>query len=378
MTLRVTRWITVLALLSALAVPAWGTLSAADETRLGKQVMSQVRPLGLTRNPALEAIGARLAKCTQRQDVTWHFFVVEGMKDYNAFAAPGGFVFISRPYFEKLNTDETAFVIGHEMAHVDLRHVEQEMKRAQQANLGNILLRVLTKSEVVGTAVDLGATAYVTHYSRLMERQADFTGYGFANKAGYDASAAVTALSKLGTDKESAWMTNIYGDHPLLSSREDQLAALGGKAPATGHPPPPSPQHMLNLGLQPLDPKPTVAVRILGPDGTRWEGAWRKSFTKLLHDRLTPLGFTIAGDDLMYKKDIGDPLEATRSKKAAYLLLVTVKEMSSQRDEAHSKSEPITAALDDARAVSRRLERKGSVGLRSQGHRERYELAPHG
>jgi len=351
----------------AASLPA-GAMSPAEETRLGKEVFAEVRPLGLTRDPSLDELGARLAKVTPRQEIAWRFWVVEGMKEFNAFAAPGGLVFISRPYYAKLNADEAAFVLGHEMAHVDLNHHEKQMKRSQRANIGNLLLRVFTNSSVVGTVADLGATAYVTHYSRLLEREADFAGYHYAEQAGYNARAAVSALSKLGNDKQMhPWIQNIYATHPVLSSREDRLAALGGKEPDDAPPPPagpspatsdsgaqpresdppPSPQHGLAAGMKPFDPSVPIAVRILQPSGGRWEHTWRKSFTKALHLRLTPLGFTIAGDDLMYKPDIGDPIAAARSRNAKYLLLVTVKEMQSEvTAAARPTGTPVKAAVD--------------------------------
>jgi len=314
------------------ASAAWA-LTLPEEVRLGKQVAAEVRPLGLTRDPSLDAIGERLAPVMQRKDLTWRFWVVEGMKDFNAFAAPGGFVFITRPYYEKLDDDEAAFVVGHEMAHIDLRHYEKQAKREQRANVGNLLLKVLaTRTGTLSTAADIGATAYVTHYSRVLEREADFAGYRHAQEAGYNAAAAVSALSKLGKEpKMHPWISNIYATHPILSVREDQLAALGGKEPEDVKPAPPAKSHQRDLtsGLQPLDPPVPIAVRIVGSDGKRWEGRWRKSFTKILHRRLTPLGFKVAGDDIMYKPDIGDPVAAARSREAKYLLLVTVNEMQS-------------------------------------------------
>jgi Zn-dependent protease with chaperone function len=328
-------WLALLASLT-LSAPAWA-LTKAEEARLGRQVMEEVRPLGLTQEAPLNEIGARIAKVTQRQDITWRFWVVEGMEEYNAFAAPGGVVFISRPYYAKLNDDETAFVIGHEMAHVDLNHIDREMKRYRNASIGGLLLKILANSTLIGTAIDIGSSAYVTHYSRTLEREADLTGYRYAQAAGYDAQAAVTALSKLGKEQKlHPWIAQVYATHPMLESREDQLAALEGKEPDTTDPPPPAPSHAnaLTDGLQAFDPKVPIAVRILGADGKRWENPWRKSFTKLLHNRLTPLGFTIAGDDLMYKPDIGDPVAAARSRQARYLILVTVRKM-------HSASKPV-------------------------------------
>ena len=327
---------TVLALACILALSAFPAfaLTPVEEVRVGKQVIAEVRPLGLTQDRSLDLIGDRLKGVMQRKELNWRFWIVEDMKDFNAFAAPGGFVFVTRVYYEKLNDDEAAFVIGHEMAHIDLRHYEKQLSREQRANLGNLLLKVLTSgASVWGTAADIGATAYMTHYSRVLEREADFAGYGYAQRAGYDAAAAVSALSKLGKEPRlHPWVASIYATHPILSVREDQLAALGGREPEDIKPAPPAKNHSRNLtaGLQPFDPPVPIAVRILGPDGKRWENRWRKSFTRQTHIHLIPLGFAIAGDDLMYKPDIGDPVAAARSRGARYLLLVTIEKMQSE------------------------------------------------
>jgi Zn-dependent protease with chaperone function len=338
--------------LLAVALPAWG-LSVEDEVRLGREVTAEVRPFGLTSDPTLTAIGDKLAAVMARKDLPWRFWVVEDLSSYNAFAAPGGFVFITRVYYEKLNDDEAAFVIGHEMAHVDLRHYEKEAKRQRSASLGNLLLNVLTQRRGSwGTATDLGATAYVTHYSRSLEKEADLAGYQYAKAAGYDARLAVTALSKLGEQPNlHPWIVNIYSTHPLISSREDRLAALGAEEPENIAVPEPSASHARNLrqGLAALAPRMRIAVRILGPDGARWENRWRKNFTRHLHQRLTPLGFDIAGDDLMYKPDIGDPVQAARSRGAQYLVLVTVRRMESVTTGPPKLSAtPVKASIDVA------------------------------
>lgn len=340
------------ALLLVLASCAWA-VSVEEEVRVGRRVMMEMRSLNLTADPALAEIGQRLSPVVDRTELPWRFWVIEDWRTYNAFAAPGGFVFITRTYFEKLNEDEAAFVLGHEMAHVDLHHYERNVKRSQEANIGYALLNVLIGGKAGGTwrtATDLGATAYMTHYSRALEKEADFAGYTFAETAGYNAQLAVTALSKLGEQPEMhPWIVNIYGTHPLMTSREDRLAAFGGKEPEAIEIPPASPRHKRDLaqGLKPLDPQARIAVRILAPGGERWENSWRKNFTKRLHLRLTPLGFVIAGDDLMYKPDIGDPVEAARSRQADYLLLVTVGEMSStETGAADLAGTPVRAAME--------------------------------
>jgi len=345
------------ALLLVLASCAWA-VSVEEEVQVGRRVMMEMRSLNLTADPALAEIGQRLSPVVDRTELPWRFWVIEDWRTYNAFAAPGGFVFITRTYFEKLNQDEAAFVLGHEMAHVDLHHYQRNVKRSHEANIGHALLNVLIGGKAGGawrTATDIGATAYMTHYSRALEKEADLAGYTFAEAAGYNARLAVTALSKLSEQPEMhPWIVNIYGTHPLMTSREDRLAAFGGEEPDAIEIPPASPRHKRDLaqGLKPLDPQARIAVRILAPGGGRWENSWRKNFTKRLHLRLTPLGFVIAGDDLMYKPDIGDPVEAARSREADYLLLVTVSEMSSSdTGAADLTGTPVRAAVEVAAEV---------------------------
>jgi Zn-dependent protease with chaperone function len=335
------------------AAPAASGLSVEEEVRVGREVMAEMRSLRLTADPSLQEEGQRLAQVVQRQELPWRFWVIEDWDTYNAFAAPGGFVFITRTYYEKLSGDEAAFVLGHEIAHVDLHHYQRNVKRYQEANIGHLLLSILIGSDASSlwhTATDLGATAYLTHYSRALEKEADLAGYKYAEAAGYDARLAVTALAKLGEQPDlHPWIVNLYGTHPLISSREDRLAALGGEEPDDIEVPPRSPRHKRDLtaGLQRLDPDRHIAVRILDPAGGRWEGSWRKNFTKHLHLRLVPFGFAIAGDDLMYKRDIGDPVAAARSRDAEYLLLVTVHEMSStETGRTGLRGTPVRAAIE--------------------------------
>jgi Zn-dependent protease with chaperone function len=382
MRLRLVLSVVCAALLAAAASPA-AAISTEDEIRVGRRVMAEVRDLELTEDPALKEIGGRLAGQMARQELPWRFWVIENMEAYNAFAAPGGFVFITRKYLRKLSADEAAFVIGHEMAHIDLHHYERNVERRREATVGHMLLNLLIKGNVSGawrTATDIGATAYMTHYSRALEKEADLAGYRCAEAAGYDARLAVTALSKLGEQPNlHPWIVNIYSTHPLMTSREDRLAALGGEEPEEVTLPEPSPDHQRDLtqGLEPLDPRVPLAVRILAPDGQRWENAWRKNFTKRLHLRLIPLGFTIAGDDIMYHRDLGDPLEAARSRDAEYLLLVTVHTMTSEARGPGDLTGTPTAASAELTARLLAVDDGSEVwSARVSGERERRDVLP--
>ncbi|MFB3879885.1 MAG: M48 family metalloprotease, partial [Armatimonadota bacterium] len=275
----------VLTVLLLLSGGGWAA-SVEDDIRLGKQVMEEVRPMELTADPSLDRIGERLTGVVKRKDLPWRFWVIEEWKTYNAFAAPGGFVFITRLYYEKLNDDEAAFVLGHEMAHIDLDHYSKQLRRARTADLSHLVLNVLIgQGSSWQIATDIGATAYVTHYSRAMEKEADLTGYQYAEAAGYNASLAVTALSKLGEQpKLHPWIVNITGTHPLLSSREDRLAAVGGQEPEEIAVPQASQEHKRDLtgGLEPFDPPVPIAVRILAPLGAGLVNPANAGFTPAL------------------------------------------------------------------------------------------------
>jgi hypothetical protein len=169
--------------------------------------------------------------------------------------------------------------------------------------------------------------AYLKRYGPALEREADRAGYALAEAAGYDAAAAVTALSQVSRQlNRNPWAIDLRSAHPLLS---DQSATAGDQQSLGAEPPPPSPNHARRPvgGPTPFDPTIPIAVRLLGPDGELWADRWRQSLTKLLHDSLEPLGLEIAGADRMSKPRLGDPTAAARGVKARYLLLVTAQTM---------------------------------------------------
>ena len=354
---------------------AWG-LSPQEEIKLGKSVMAELRPLGLTRAACLDQVGAALAAQVKRKELPWNFWVVENAKDLNALAAPGGFVFLTRPYYKLLNDDELAFVVGHEMTHIDKRHYELERKRVQKAQLGSLLLDILIGSSGArrgwGTAVDLGSTAYYTRYSRKLEREADIGGFHLAQAAGYDARAAVTALSKLGEGKEPPkFIADIFATHPLLSSRKERLEVLGESASATaaadksesGEPsspkatkaeggapqgekaaPPrsassgqartPCPRHQEAPLPAAAGPALAISLRLEGEDGERWRNPWRKDVVAILSQELERTGqFQVKGTAFVHSDAYqrkAPELEVLRNRFGVErLLVVTVKSLES-------------------------------------------------
>src|SRR5262245_62308195 len=111
------------------------TMSPSEERRLGDEAAQEVdQPLALVRDPRrvgyVRQVGGRRAQAAQRPDITWRFNVADD-PDANAFALPGGWVYVTRGLLVLLNSeDELAGVVGHEMAHVIDRHAARRASAA--------------------------------------------------------------------------------------------------------------------------------------------------------------------------------------------------------------------------------------------------------
>jgi len=142
-------------------------------------------------------VGQRLAKNSDRPNITYHFFVIDS-PDINAFAAPGGYVYINRGLLAYLNNEaQLAAVLGHEIAHITARHGIRQKSAAVGAKTLTVMSTVLTRSGEVGEATGLYATAAVKGYGRDMELEADGFGAKYLNASGYPASAMIDVVSIL-------------------------------------------------------------------------------------------------------------------------------------------------------------------------------------
>jgi predicted Zn-dependent protease len=117
----------------------------------------------------------------------------------NAFAIPGGYVYITRQLLALMNDEaELAFVMGHEVAHVAARHGQ---KRQNRSNLSNILAGLagaVTGSDLIAQGANMVAGLTTLGYSRDQERQADSLGVQYLTRAGYDPLGSVDSLAALG------------------------------------------------------------------------------------------------------------------------------------------------------------------------------------
>ncbi len=187
-------------------------MSEADEIVEGKKAHAQVlQEYGVIKNPAVQAyvndVGQRLAKQSQRANLQWTFTALDS-PDINAFALPGGYVYITRGLMVYLESEaDLAGVIGHEIGHVTARHGAQRATRQQNAGLGvlaaSVLGAVLEAKGVSGAgqmASDISQTAaagYVSKYGREQELQADGLGAEYLTRISFDPRNMIDVINVL-------------------------------------------------------------------------------------------------------------------------------------------------------------------------------------
>lgn len=230
-----------LALLAACATnPVTGEreiifMSETEEAELGREAAAQVeQQIGLVTDPGLveyvQTIGARLAAQSPRQSVDYRFFVAD-MPEPNAFALPGGYIYVSRGLLTLSNSEaELANVIGHEIGHVAARHAAQRHARATGVGLatalGAIVAGVAGGGEAAKAAAQLGQAAgagLIASYGRDQERQADAIGQRLAAASGWDPAAMAHFLATLKAETElesgDERLPSYLDSHPALGER---------------------------------------------------------------------------------------------------------------------------------------------------------------
>jgi beta-barrel assembly-enhancing protease len=195
------------------------------ENAVGRDLASALmQQMELDREPAVEALLVdlkyRLAQCLRNRQRRFQFLAVK-VPEINAFALPGGFVFITRPLLEfcQWNQDELAFVLGHEMAHIVQGHVMDRLLANSmiRATLGRLTpVGGLLGQPIVGLAANLLNQGY----SQDDELEADRIGLQLADRAGFDPMAAArlfVRLRSLGGDRSA--MSGYFSAHPPLDVR---------------------------------------------------------------------------------------------------------------------------------------------------------------
>jgi predicted Zn-dependent protease len=178
-------------------------VSESQEIDIGREAAAAAEAqLGLVDDAELQAyvqrLGVRLAEASERPDLPWTFRIVDDATP-NAFAAPGGFIFVTRGLLALMrNEAEFVSVLGHEIGHVTARHSVSMMSRAQLAQIGLGVGSIISPAIAQWSELAAGGLQVLfLKYGRDAERQADDLGYGYALAQGYDVRRMVDVFAAL-------------------------------------------------------------------------------------------------------------------------------------------------------------------------------------
>lgn len=233
----------VLGLLLVLTLPAFaGLISQEQEIEIGRegsrQLESRYRVIqDLPVQERITRVGQALAAQGSR-GIPYHFKVLD-VQDINALAFPGGFIYATRGLMEAMPDRELAFVLAHEVTHVEKRHSVQQMEAELYKQIGIGALLTLLGSNDVGqgtvNTVQVADAIVSSHYSQEAEREADHDGMVLMGRAGYDPMGAVAALETLKRNDDGeevpGFLNSMLGSHPLTSERIETARKLAPEIP---------------------------------------------------------------------------------------------------------------------------------------------------
>lgn len=179
-------------------------------------------------NAYITNLGTALAAASDDRNREWRFRVVDA-EVLNAFALPGGFVYVNRGLIEHAtSSSELAGVLGHEVGHVLLRHSAQRIEKQQKTSVGVSVVCGLTNicsSDAARVAINVGGAALFARYSRRDELEADSAAVAIVTRAGYDPQGIATMFEKLleTRDRRPDIVAGWFASHPM---EEDRIAAV--------------------------------------------------------------------------------------------------------------------------------------------------------
>lgn len=204
-------------------------VSESQEIQIGQQASQEAaQSIGLVEDAALQAyvqrIGAGLAARSERPGLPWSFRVVDDAVP-NAFALPGGYVFVTRGLLGIVNSEaELASVLGHEIGHVTARHSVTQISRTQLAQIGLGVGSILFPgaAQQLGGLASGGLQLLFLSYGRDAERQADDLGFRYARAEGYDVremADVFAALQRVGEAEGQSPLPSWLSTHPAPAER---------------------------------------------------------------------------------------------------------------------------------------------------------------
>lgn len=210
--------------------------SRAEEIQLGREITGNLLGAApLVKDEALQKyvnqVGRWVASQSERADLPWHFGVIES-EDINAFAAPGGYVIITKGLYRRLeNEAQLAGVLGHEISHVVKKHHLKLLQKSQLLDFGARLLgkKLGQNDQTMQKILGSGAEVCARSLDKEAEFEADRMGLVLASRAGYEALGLAEVLqdiSQLG--KNASSVTLLFKTHPAPEERLSRLSDSAG------------------------------------------------------------------------------------------------------------------------------------------------------
>lgn len=213
----------------------WTSPSLEDEIALGRNVTGTILGAApLLHDAGLQAyvnkVGRWVASQSERTDMAWHFGVIDS-SDINAFAAPGGYVLITKGLYQRLTSEaQLAGVLGHEIAHVVQKHHLKVMQKQALLDAGTSFLKEkISKNKLTQRAVSTGAEISARNLDKSAEYEADSMGTVLAARAGYEVYGLAEVLQALAlVSNNDSSMALLFQTHPHPDERLAQLSIISG------------------------------------------------------------------------------------------------------------------------------------------------------
>jgi beta-barrel assembly-enhancing protease len=215
----------------------WKNPTQAEEINLGKQITGSILGASpLVQDDGLQTyvnqVGKWVAMQSERPDLPWHFGIIDS-QDLNAFAAPGGYILVTKGLYQSLeNEAQLAGVLGHEIAHVVKKHQLKILQKQALLGYGTQWIKSkvadnqLTK-KAIGTSAEISARSL----DKTAEYEADRMGMVLAYRAGYDIYGLPEVLQMLGqVNSADDSVILLFKTHPMPNERIAKISESAGNS----------------------------------------------------------------------------------------------------------------------------------------------------
>lgn len=199
----------------------------ATEMEIGQKVFEEITKSEtiLTNHwakPKIDRIFQSLIGHADREAITYKYYILDS-EDINAFSTVGGHIYLCSGLIDFVDSmDELAFILGHEIAHIDLRHTIRKQKKLM---LASSIGKFFDAEDLALFALNINLFLSAP-FDQIDEYDADYQGYQFAQKAGYDVEKFTDFFEKLEDAEEKNLLVKLLSTHPFASDRKRCLESI--------------------------------------------------------------------------------------------------------------------------------------------------------